>query len=98
MFLGNLFVYIQFQGKTEIDAGTRHVVFGVLIALAIVGIIFLLTLRNVEPQVSPTEIVGDTEKVELPEPSGPMEALKGAVKLFCTKEMLILSITFFYTG
>lgn len=99
MFLGNLFVYMQFQGKTHIDVDTRHIVFGVLIALAIVGIGFLITLRRVEPPVCPTEIVGDCEKVELKqEPQGPMAALKGAVKLFCTKEMLILSTTFFYTG
>lgn len=99
MFLGNLFVYMQFQGKTHIDAGTRHIVFGVLIALAVVGIGFLITLRRVEPPVCPTEIVGDCEKVELKqEPQGPIAALKGAVKLFCTKEMLILSTTFFYTG
>jgi hypothetical protein len=29
---------------------------------------------------------------------GPLEALKGAIKLFFTKDMLFLSITFFYTG
>ncbi|XP_077293779.1 UNC93-like protein MFSD11 [Arctopsyche grandis] len=99
MFLGNLFVYIQFQGKSHIDENTRHLVFGVLIALAIVGIGFLVTLRRTETPVCPTEIVGDCEKVEIKsEPQGPLEALRGAVKLFCTKEMLILSLTFFYTG
>lgn len=29
---------------------------------------------------------------------GPMEAFKGALKLFCTRDMLLLSVTFIYTG
>lgn len=29
---------------------------------------------------------------------GPIEALRGAVKLFFTRDMLLLTITFFYTG
>lgn len=28
----------------------------------------------------------------------PMEAFKGAIRLFCTRDMLLLSATFIYTG
>lgn len=99
MFLGNLFVYILFQGKVHIDAETRNTVFGVLIGLGVVGICFLLSLGRVETPESPTEIVGENEKVAVvQQPEGPLSALYGAFKLFCTKEMLLLSITFIYTG
>lgn len=29
---------------------------------------------------------------------GPMDAFTGALKLFCTRDMLLLSVTFIYTG
>lgn len=28
----------------------------------------------------------------------PLDAFKGALKLFCTRDMLLLSVTFIYTG
>ncbi|XP_049940145.1 UNC93-like protein MFSD11 [Schistocerca serialis cubense] len=89
MFFGNLFVYFKFQGKTHIDHETRMVVFIVLIVLAAVGIVFLLVLRPAER--ADGEMVGkDT--------TGPLTALKKAFRLFFTKDMMLLTLTFFYTG
>ncbi|PNF26549.1 UNC93-like protein MFSD11 [Cryptotermes secundus] len=89
MFFGNLFVYFQFQGKTHIDAHTRLSVFIVLLIIAAVGIVFLLILR---PAQSP-----DGEMVQKEE-GGPLNALRRAFALLITKEMILLSVTFFYTG
>ncbi|KAJ4443939.1 hypothetical protein ANN_05728, partial [Periplaneta americana] len=89
MFLGNLFVYFQFQGKTQIDADTRLIVFIVLLVVAAVGIVFLLLLRPAQ------RADGELERRE---EGGPLNALKRAFVLLLTKEMLLLSITFFYTG
>lgn len=89
MFFGNLFVYFQFQGKTHIDADTRLPVFIVLLVLAAIGIVFLLLLRPA--QNSDGEMVRKDE-------GGPLHALRRAFDLLLTKEMILLSLTFFYTG
>lgn len=96
MFLGNLFVYFQFQGKTHIDLGTRQLVFGVLIAVAIIGVIFLATLRQSSQREHSIENI-DKEDSNA-EQDGMTEAFKKAIKLFFTPRMLLLSLTFIYTG
>jgi preprotein translocase subunit SecG len=89
MFFGNLFVYFQFQGKTHIDAHTRQSVFIVLLIIAAIGIVFLLLLRPAQN--------ADGEMIRKDE-GGPMNALRRAFALLITKEMILLSVTFFYTG
>lgn len=39
----------------------------------------------------------DEEEQEV-KPEGPLQALVGAIRLFCTGNMLLLSLTFLYTG
>lgn len=96
MFFGNLFVYFQFQGKTHIDEETRTLVFSVLIGVGILGFFFLTALRPLED----TRVVNGAEADdELDNPqSGVKVAFQNSVKLFFTKEMMLLSLTFFYTG
>lgn len=84
----------MFQGKTIIDEQTRTLVFLVLLGVSAVGIVFLLFLR---PAGSATDSE-DGVQTPLPVESGPMHALKRAFALFRTKEMILLSCTFFYTG
>ncbi|XP_063824836.1 UNC93-like protein MFSD11 [Ostrinia nubilalis] len=95
LFFGNLFVFIKFQGKSHIDVETRNVVFGALTGVCAVGIVFLLLLRPTRR--SPTLEDAKTE-LGRSEEEGPMEAFKGALRLFCTRDMLLLSVTFIYTG
>ena len=82
-------MYFQFQGKTHIDADTRLSVFIVLLVLAAIGIVFLLLLRPAQNT--------DGEMVRKDE-GGPLYALRRAFVLLVTKEMILLSVTFFYTG
>uniref|UniRef100_A0A1L8EFL8 UNC93-like protein MFSD11 n=2 Tax=Haematobia irritans TaxID=7368 RepID=A0A1L8EFL8_HAEIR len=94
MFFGNLFVYYQFQNKDTIDQQTRSLVIGVLIGVAVLGVIFLATLRYV-----PDNSTVDTE---LQQPRTPWDsarvALRSAGQLFMTRDMLLLSMAFLYTG
>lgn len=94
MFFGNLFVYYQFQNKDHIDSQTRTLVIGVLIGVAVLGVIFLSTLRFV-----PDNSTVDTE---LQQPQTPWDsarvALRSAGQLFMTRDMLLLSMAFLYTG
>lgn len=95
LFFGNLFVYYQFQGKDHIDEGTRQLVFAVLLAVAILGVIFLVSLRRV---ADPAEFNSD-DKEETNQNNGSINtAFKNAIKLFFTRDMLLLSLTFMYTG
>ncbi|XP_014367776.1 UNC93-like protein MFSD11 isoform X2 [Papilio machaon] len=95
LFFGNLFVFIKFQGKTHIDLETRNVVFGALTAVCALGIVFLLLLRPIRRPPVLDDVKTD---VVSHEDDGPMEAFKGALKLFCTRDMMFLSCTFIYTG
>lgn len=96
MFFGNLFVYFQFQGKDHIDASTRQLVFIVLITVAILGVFVLATLQRVShPFIANGDITAEQEYEAEASITG---AFKNAIELFFTREMLLLSITFLYTG
>ncbi|XP_043657129.1 UNC93-like protein MFSD11 [Drosophila teissieri] len=94
MFIGNLFVYYQFQDKTRIDKETRNLVIGVLTVIAVLGIVFLAALRFM-----PDNAEHDNELEQKHTGCGQaIYALKSAGQLFLTKKMLLLSLAFFYTG
>lgn len=48
MFFGNSFVFWQFEGKTSIDGPTRTLVFSVLTAVAVMGVISMFFLTTPE--------------------------------------------------
>ena len=85
-FIGNTFVYFQFQGKETIDTGTRNLVGIVLLCVTAAGALLMLALRPTTWAESAA-----TNK-------GPLQALKDSAKLFLTRDMLLLSVAFFYTG
>lgn len=89
MFFGNIFVYFQFEGEKDISADTRTVVFIVLGVLAAIGIGFFLILRPARSQSG--DVVANAQ-------SSPLQALKDSLKLFATRDMILLTLTFFYTG
>lgn len=93
MFFGNLFVYYQFQDKDEIDRNTRMLVIAVLTVIAALGVIFLAALRRVENVYEDNELNRNKSVM-----GSSVEALKGAWQLFTTKNMILLSLTFMYTG
>jgi len=98
MFFGNLFVYYQFQGKTHIDQDTRTLVFSVLIGVGILGFFFLTALRPIEPTAVVSHDNGVDDELERSSSNGVVVAFKNSLTLFFTREMLLLSLCFFYTG
>lgn len=92
MFIGNLFVFFKFQGLERIDDDTRNMVIWVLSAIAVGGIVVFVLL----PPIKRDE--ADSEDVVVEVTQGPFQALKASGKLFITPKMLLLCVTFFYTG
>lgn len=89
-------MYFQFQGKDHIDETTRRIVITVLISIAVIGVIFFGTLRHVK---HPFESDARDRELEYkPIENSIVGAFNSAVKLCFTRDMLLLSITFFYTG
>ncbi|ENN73610.1 UNC93-like protein MFSD11 [Dendroctonus ponderosae] len=99
MFCGNTFVYFVFRGKDNIDRGTRQLVIWTLSAIALAGLVVMVFFPKPPPKApAPEKGRSDTTDSEIQTPAGPVEALKGAVRLFFTKNMMLLCITFLYTG
>ncbi|XP_027237309.2 UNC93-like protein MFSD11 [Penaeus vannamei] len=88
LLFGNIFVFYMFMGKDVIDAGTRLVVFAALTGVALLGLAILLAL--------PKPGAGGSGRQD--NMGGPLDALKKSFELFKTRDMILLSATFFYTG
>uniref|UniRef100_A0A1A9Z715 UNC93-like protein MFSD11 n=1 Tax=Glossina pallidipes TaxID=7398 RepID=A0A1A9Z715_GLOPL len=95
MFFGNLFVYFAFQNKAHIDEHTRLMVVVVLSAVAFLSVIVLLGLRRVPDNSE----MGDMD-AEIPRSawSSAWYASQSAAKLFITRDMMLLTLPFAYTG
>lgn len=88
MLFGNIFVFYQFMGKDIIDKHTRTVVFAALTVVGVIGVGVMCFLPKPGSE-------GGGRKDDL---GGPFNALKKSFALFKTRDMLLLSATFFYTG
>lgn len=86
--IGNTFVFLQFRGLSDIDSGTRTLVASVLLGVCFAGIVVLCLLRP-----TPWDSEGRTTP-----PDTPAQALSKAWRLLWTRDMLLLFLTFFYTG
>ncbi|XP_012538771.1 UNC93-like protein MFSD11 [Monomorium pharaonis] len=105
-FAGNLFVFFIFN-KPTIDKDQRLIVFSVLTGVAVIGTMALLALRKTPQRLllGEAEGVSNADKeLRLPEPRreepllAAWRAFLDAIKLFLTSNMLLLSLTFIYTG
>ena len=85
--IGNTFVYFEFKGLTDIDTKTRVTVSVVLAIICACGTAVLLILRPA------TWNENSSRRVDTPK-----EAFLRSLKLFTNMDMLLLSVTFFYTG
>ena len=84
-FIGNLFAYFLFKDEELIQKHTRMTLGWVLSAVSAGGIILMFLLRP-------------TPWAEQKSQDSMLTTLKNSAKLFVTKDMLLFSITMFYTG
>ncbi|XP_074649496.1 UNC93-like protein MFSD11 isoform X2 [Tubulanus polymorphus] len=102
LLIGNVYVYFTFKGDITVDAATRTTLFLVFTAVCVAGVLFLAILfclkgrqeTSMESLVVPIN-PGDGENRGN---NGPLQALKRSFHLFITREMLLLSVTFGFTG
>lgn len=96
---GNLFVFYQFQGETHIGEGTRQIVFSVLFAVGIIGVILFATLKNERhfnhASTHNLDVLNSAKESLLTRIA---QEFNSAVKLFLTRNMLLLTSSFFYIG
>ncbi|CAG9862335.1 unnamed protein product [Phyllotreta striolata] len=95
LFIGNTFVFFAFKGQEEINQKTRTVVIVTLASVGVVGLLVVLCLPKATKEAEEDE---PEEAEREAAPDGPLQALVGALRLFFTGNMLLLSVTFLYTG
>merc|ERR1712004_317999 len=84
--IGNIFAFFMFNGQEYISTSVRTTVGIVLLVITLSGVAVMALLR-------PTSWHTTTEQA-----TSPSKALRDSFALFLTSDMLLLSITFFYTG
>ncbi|XP_077979841.1 UNC93-like protein MFSD11 [Glandiceps talaboti] len=113
LFFGNLFVFFKFQGESTITDQTRYTVYVVLLVVACIGILLFVLLRNRRTSDSEDllniNVSNSTEETK----EGPLQALRvqdthhcrksckrlgRSFQLMRTKEIILLSVCFAYTG
>ncbi|ESO89144.1 hypothetical protein LOTGIDRAFT_154229 [Lottia gigantea] len=108
LLFGNMYSYFVFKGSSEISADQRTNLFLGLCGAAVLGLLCLLLLRKKIPSNRRFEGSTDNEasvnlnssEASTSSQSSPsaLEGLKTAFRLAKTREMILLSFTFAYTG
>uniref|UniRef100_A0A6P7GNR6 UNC93-like protein MFSD11 n=1 Tax=Diabrotica virgifera virgifera TaxID=50390 RepID=A0A6P7GNR6_DIAVI len=88
MIIGNVIVMVGFSGRDQIHKETRTLVLAILAGVCTAALVVFVFLpkHKKEEKISETKVVGVLESLVKP------------VKLFFTKNMLLLSFTFVYSG
>ncbi len=88
MVIGNTYAYFQFKGLDDITTTTRLTVALVLLSICVVGVLTFLALR-------PTPWASETDSAAA---LSPLQVFVASLKLFIKPNMLLLLVTFAYTG
>jgi len=92
--IGNVFMILVLRDKTELNESTRKLVFTVLTVVCGFGTIILMVLR---PSV---DADGKENEANLQKAISviPKQELRDSMRLLMTKDMLLLSTLFLFTG
>ncbi|CAK6979474.1 Hypothetical predicted protein [Scomber scombrus] len=109
LFFGNLYIYLAWHGHVHITDKDRQTVFISLTVISLVGCFLFFLIRKPDAEAAPsdasesltTELIESDSTASSPQSSLCSQALDAfvqAVKLFFTKEMLLLSSSIAYSG
>uniref|UniRef100_A0A672QL53 Major facilitator superfamily domain containing 11 n=1 Tax=Sinocyclocheilus grahami TaxID=75366 RepID=A0A672QL53_SINGR len=108
LFFGNLYIFFAWRGKSHITNKDRQTVFISLTVISLVGSFLFFLIQRPDPEPAPTDAsesllpadISDSSSVVPSQSlcSQAFEAFKRSIQLAVTKEMLLLSIPFAYSG
>ncbi|XP_067860283.1 UNC93-like protein MFSD11 isoform X2 [Heptranchias perlo] len=103
LLFGNLYIYFAWKGEKHISDHNRRTVYIGLTVISLVGSVLFFLIRNPGSEVLSTEEAkSDDESETALRPQGQrsqaIDAFKSAIRIFFTKEMLLLSVCTAYTG
>ncbi|XP_065119349.1 UNC93-like protein MFSD11 [Paramisgurnus dabryanus] len=108
LFFGNLYIYFAWHGKTHITDKDRQTVFITLTVISLVGSFLFFLIQRPDPEPAPSDAsesllpadISDSISVNTSPGLGSqaLDAFKKSIQLAMTKEMLLLSIPFAYSG
>ncbi|XP_041072506.1 UNC93-like protein MFSD11 isoform X1 [Carcharodon carcharias] len=103
LLFGNLYIYLAWKGEKHISDHNRRTVFTALTVISGVGsVLFLLIRKPASEVLAAEEDRCDDESDTVLQPqeqrSQAIDAFRSAIRIFFTKDMLLLSITIAYTG
>ncbi|XP_055335100.1 UNC93-like protein MFSD11 isoform X2 [Paramacrobiotus metropolitanus] len=92
---GNLFFFFYLGGAATIEDHSRFVVYIVLLILSAVGLLVMFAFRH---PVKAVVVTSDEVVAEPRRSRNPLTAIAAAFRMLKGRDMLLLSITFAYTG
>ncbi|XP_043567625.1 UNC93-like protein MFSD11 isoform X3 [Chiloscyllium plagiosum] len=105
MLFGNLYVYLQWRDITLISDHDRSTLFIVLFVISLVGTVILLALKNIkhlhhhseinDPLLLDSRLFKEKAMSTLDQITSEFRSM---LRLFCTKNMLLLSMPIAYSG
>ncbi|XP_051989027.1 UNC93-like protein MFSD11 isoform X1 [Xyrauchen texanus] len=108
LFFGNLYIYLAWHGKSHITDKDRQTVFITLTVISLVGNFLFFLIQRPDPELEPSDDsesllpadISDSGSVVASQSLGSQawNAFKKSIELAMTKEMLLLSIAFAYSG
>ncbi|ELT97164.1 hypothetical protein CAPTEDRAFT_108287 [Capitella teleta] len=95
LLAGNLYVYFALQGESSISANSRFTLYTIFTALGIAGVVVFFFLRMI-PKPLPRHVNRPQRAADTN--NGAITAFKSSLKMLFTRNMVLLSLTFAYTG
>ncbi|XP_043087860.1 UNC93-like protein MFSD11 isoform X2 [Puntigrus tetrazona] len=108
LFFGNLYIFVAWRGKSHITDKDRQTVFITLTVISLVGNFLFFLIQRPDPEPAPSDAsesllpadISDSGSVAPSQSlcSQALQAFKKSIQLAMTKEMLLLSVPFAYSG
>ncbi|OQV20090.1 UNC93-like protein MFSD11 [Hypsibius exemplaris] len=97
--IGNLFFFLYLRGQEDITDGSRMVIYTVLLSMSVVGVGIMLFFKYpVVGHIAEESVLPVRDGNEPPPSRSPIQSIVDAFRMLKGKDMLLLSITFAYTG
>uniref|UniRef100_A0A671PYN0 UNC93-like protein MFSD11 n=1 Tax=Sinocyclocheilus anshuiensis TaxID=1608454 RepID=A0A671PYN0_9TELE len=100
LFFGNLYIYFAWRGKSHITDKDRQTVFISLTVISLVGNFLFFLIQRPDPEPAPTDASESLLPADISDSSSIsyLISTERSIQLAVTKEMLLLSVPFAYSG